>query len=114
MAKQNFTAGRIDSFTCELGKRQTIHWDAKTPGFGLRVTTWGSQDVHLRITFVRKIDPRQDRGCACVGSGRARTEAARLKTLIDDEEDPREVRAEQQAVHEARQIARRRLTCSRF
>lgn len=40
--------------------------------------------------------------------GRARTEAARLKTLIDDGKDPREVRAEQQAAHEARRVEARR------
>jgi integrase len=40
--------------------------------------------------------------------GRARTEAGRLKTLIDDGKDPREVRAEQQAAHDARQVEARR------
>jgi hypothetical protein len=42
MTKQNFTAARIDSFQCEPGKQQSIYWDAKTPGFGLRVTAAGS------------------------------------------------------------------------
>ncbi|MFV0915827.1 Arm DNA-binding domain-containing protein [Ralstonia nicotianae] len=40
--------------------------------------------------------------------GRARTEASRLKTLVDDGKDPREVRVEQRVAHEARQVAQRK------
>lgn len=108
MSKQNFTAARVEGFQCEPGKQQTIYWDAKTAGFGLRVTAGGARayifesrlfgkTVRLTIGDVRAWD-----------LGRARTEAARLKTLIDDGKDPREVRAEQQAAHEARRVEVRR------
>lgn len=108
MSKQNFTAARVESFQCDVGKQQTIYWDAKTPGFGLRVTPAGARayifesrlfgkTIRLTIGDVRAWD-----------LGRARTEAARLKTLIDDGKDPREVRAEQQAAHEVRQAEARR------
>jgi hypothetical protein len=37
MEKANFTADRVAGFKCEPGKQQTIYWDGKTPGFGVRV-----------------------------------------------------------------------------
>jgi len=43
MKKQSFTAARVESFECESGKQQSIYWDAKTAGFGLRVTAAGSR-----------------------------------------------------------------------
>lgn len=113
MSKQNFTAARVETFQCDPSKQQTIYWDAKTPGFGLRVTAAGARayifesrlfgkTIRLTIGDVRAWD-----------LGRARTEAARLKTLIDDGKDPREVRAQQQAAHEARRVEARRqdVTC---
>lgn len=108
MSKQNFTTARVDGFQCEPGKQQTIYWDAKAPGFGLRVTSAGARayvfesrlfgkTIRLTIGDVRAWD-----------LGRARTEAARLKTLVDGGKDPREVRVEQQAAHEARRVEARR------
>lgn len=38
VAKVNLTAERVAAFQCEAGKQQSIMWDAKTPGLGLRVT----------------------------------------------------------------------------
>ena len=40
---ENFTADRIASFKCGSGKQQSIYWDGKTPGLGLRVTTAGAK-----------------------------------------------------------------------
>ncbi|GGP23028.1 tyrosine-type recombinase/integrase [Silvimonas iriomotensis] len=101
MAKSNFTAPRVAEFRCEPGKQQTIHWDAKTLGFGLRVTQSGNRSyilesrLHGRTIRCTIGDPSswmlED----------ARTEAARLKVLIDQGIDPREVKAEQRVKHEA-------------
>lgn len=43
MKWENFTAGRVDSFKCATGKKQSIFWDGKTPGLGLRVTAAGAK-----------------------------------------------------------------------
>lgn len=108
MKKANFTAERVASFQCEAGKQQSIFWDAKTPGFGLRVSSGGGRAYifesrlygkTLRVTIG---DPR-----AWV-LGKARTEAQRLRTLVDDGKDPREVKAEQRAADEARKAEARR------
>jgi len=108
MTKQNFTAARVESLQCEAGKQQTIYWDAKTPGFGLRVTAAGSRAYIFESRLFGK-SIRVTIGDVRVWDlGRARTESSRLKTLIDDGKDPREVRAEQQAAHEARKVEARR------
>lgn len=102
MAKENFTAERVKSYQCELGKQQTIHWDAKSPGLGLRITQTGTRAYifesrlfgkTLRITIG---DPRS------WDVGKARMEASRLKTLIDQGLDPRDLKAKAQAAHEAK------------
>lgn len=108
MAKQNFTAARVESFQSEPGKQQTIYWDAKTPGFGFRVTAGGARAYIFESRLFGKTI-RVTIGDARVWDlGRARTEAMRLKTLVDDGKDPREVRAEQQAAHEARRAEAKR------
>ncbi|WP_233827687.1 tyrosine-type recombinase/integrase [Paraburkholderia sp. ZP32-5] len=108
MSKQNFTAARVDSFECEPGKLQTIYWDAKTPGFGLRVTAAGARAYIFESRLFSKTVRVTVGDARAWDLGRARTEAARLKTLIDDGKDPREVRAEQQAAHEARRAEAKR------
>ncbi len=105
MSKQALTVARVENLACEPGKTQSIYWDSKSPGLGLRVTAAGarayifesrlfSKTIRLTIGDVRSWE-----------LGKARTEAARLKTLIDGGVDPREHRAEQQAAHEARRAA---------
>ncbi|CPH74690.1 tyrosine-type recombinase/integrase [Burkholderia pseudomallei] len=108
MSKQNLTAARVESLPCELGKQQTIYWDAKTPGFGLRVTTAGARAYIFESRLFGKTIRVTIGDARAWDLGRARTEAARLKTLIDDGKDPREARAQQQAAHEARQAEARR------
>jgi len=43
MEQSSFTVSRAESFACAPGKQQSIYWDAKTPGLGLRVTSAGSK-----------------------------------------------------------------------
>ncbi|MGR2682582.1 tyrosine-type recombinase/integrase [Chromobacterium haemolyticum] len=108
MSKQNFTAARVESFQCEPGKQQTIYWDAKTAGFGLRVTAAGARAYIFESRLFGKTVRVTIGDARAWDLGRARTEAARLRTLIDDGKDPREVRAEQQVAHEARRAEARR------
>lgn len=108
MSKQNFTAARVESLQCEPGKQQTIYWDAKTPGFGLRITGAGARAYIFESRLFGKTIRLTIGDARAWDLGKARTEASRLKTLVDDGKDPREVRAEQQAAHEARQVEARR------
>lgn len=43
MKWENFTAGRVSDFKCAEGKTQSIFWDGKTPGLGVRVTAGGAK-----------------------------------------------------------------------
>jgi integrase len=105
MAKENFTAERVRSYQCEPGKQQTIHWDAKIPGLGLRVTQSGTRTYVFESRLFGKTirikigDPRS------WDLSKARTEAGRLKTLIDQGLDPRELKAKAQAEHVAKAAA---------
>lgn len=113
MAKrENFTAGRVESFKCEPGKQQCFLWDGKVPGLGLRATAAGAKSY----IFETKLHDKTMR--LTIGDTRtwsiadAQTEARRLKTLTDQGIDPREQKAEQRAQAEARkaEVKRQGLT----
>lgn len=106
--KHGFTVARIESLGCEPGKQQQIHWDAKTPGFGLRATAAGMRSYIFESRLFGKTVRLTIGDTRTWELGKARVEASRLKALIDSGIDPREHRAQQQAEHEARRIEARR------
>lgn len=105
MKKESFTAPRVAGYECEPGKTQTIYWDSKSPGFGVRVTAGGARSYIFESRLFGKTlrltigDPR------VWSLGSARTEAARLKTLVDGGQDPRQVKDEARAALEAKAVA---------
>ena len=109
MAKVRFTAGRIDAFGCEPGKSQSFLWDSAAPGLGLRVTKAGARS----FMFQGKLSGSAIR--VTIGDPKtwsitdAQAEARRLKVLIDNGQDPRQVRADaleaDRAAHEAKAAA---------
>lgn len=108
MAKVNFTAARVERHSCPAGKDQAFIWDAHVPGLGLRVTAAGAKayifqaKIHGSTVRVTIGDPRT------WSLGAAQEEGRRLQRLIDEGKDPRAVKAEQRAAHEAEQAAARR------
>ncbi len=103
MAKVAFTASRVAKFQCPPDKKQAFLWDATTPGLGLRKTPSGKpayvfqapyQGVDIRIT---------------IGSPdawpipAAQAKARELQRLIDEGQDPRNVKREAIAAAEAKQ-----------
>lgn len=103
MAKVKFTAGRVDGFRCEDGKSQSFLWDAAAPGLGLRATANGAKSY----MFQAKLNGQAIR--VTIGDPKtwaidaAQAEARRLKVIIDNGQDPRQVKA---AGLEAEQEAR--------
>jgi len=107
MAKIKFTAGRVDGFQCEDGKSQSFLWDAAAPGLGLRATAKGAKSY----MFQAKLNGQAMR--ITIGDPRtwtidaAQAEARRLKVIIDNGQDPRQVKADgleaEQAAREAKQ-----------
>lgn len=107
MKRENFTAARVAGFQCAPGKKQSIYWDGKMPGLGLRVTAAGSKafifETSLNNKTVRMTigDPRN------WAIGDAQAEASRLKVMTDQGIDPRQVKADAIAAKEARATAQR-------
>lgn len=95
MAKVNFSIERLNNFTCGLGKQQSILWDAKTPGLGLRVTAAGARS----FVFETRLNGKTLR--ITIGDvrtwpiGKAQAEATRYKAQTDQGIDPRQVRNDQ-------------------
>lgn len=102
MNKVNFTADRIARFECEAGKRQTLFWDAKTPGLGLRVTAAGAKSYIFESRLNGKTIRTTIGDIRTWAIGKAQAEATRIKSLLDQGIDPRELKAEQQAKAEAK------------
>jgi integrase len=102
VGKQAFTAARVESFACEPGKQQSIFWDSKTPGLGLRATSSGSRAYIFESRLFGKTIRTTIGDVRTWELGKARIEAGRLKGLVDGGVDPREHRAEQEAAHASR------------
>lgn len=102
MAKVSFTAERVSSFEAVPDKTQTIYWDAKATGLGLRVTPSGARSYIFESRLFGKTIRVTIGTAQAWPLAKARTEAARLKTVIDSGLDPRELAAEQRAAHSAR------------
>lgn len=113
MARVKFTAGRIAEYKCELGKTQSFLWDSDSPGLGLRATPPtrktdnGADIVPKSYIFQAKLNGQAIR--ITIGDPQtwtldaARAEARRLKVIIDNGQDPRQVKSAQlEAEQEAR------------
>ena len=105
MKWENFTADRIAGFKCKPGKQQSIYWDGKTPGLGLRITAAGSKSyifetaLHGKTIRMTIGDPRN------WAIGKAQKEAARLKVMTDQGTDPRQVITDAIAAKEVKAAA---------
>lgn len=101
MAKVNFTAGRVAAFKCEPGKRQSLLWDAKTPGLGIRASDGGVKSYIFETRLNGKTLRTTIGDVRTWTVAKAQAEATRLKTQADNGLDPRQQHAEQLAKNEA-------------
>ena len=106
MAKVKLTAGKIAAFQCDEGKMQSFLWCLEVPGLAVRATA-GSKDK--RYVFQSKVQGRTMRikiGKVSVWSiPDAQKEARRLQMLIDQGNDPRQVKAEEESAKIAAKLA---------
>jgi integrase len=106
MAKVKLTAGRIAGFKCEKGKVQDFLWCSDVPGLGVRVT---ANNVKSYI-FQSKVNGKTMRvtigGVSVWSIPEAQAEARRLQIMIDNGNDPREVKSDIQAAKEAAKQAK--------
>jgi len=113
MAKrENFTAGVVAGFECAQGKMQSIFWDGKTPGLGLRVTAAGAKSYIFETKLHGKTIRLTIGDVRTWSVGKAQSEATRLKTLTDQDIDPRQVIADAVAAKEAVKLAKEQETAA--
>jgi integrase len=106
MAKVRLTAGRITGFKCEEGKAQNFLWCTDVPGLGVRVTA----NAVKSYIFQSKVNGKTMRvtigGVSVWSIPEAQAEARRLQIMIDNGNDPRQVKSDKQAAKEAAKQAK--------
>jgi len=107
MAKVKLTAGRIAGFKCDESKAQAFLWCAEVPGLGVRVTPKSTTAGYIFQSKVKGQSMRITIGKVSVWSiQEAQAEARRLQIMIDNGDDPREVKSDKQAAKEAAKLAK--------
>jgi hypothetical protein len=107
MAKVKLTAGRIAGFKCDESRAQAFLWCAEVPGLGVRVTPNSTEKGYIFQSKVNGQSVRVTIGKVSVWTiSDAQAEARRLQILIDNGEDPRQVKTDKQAAKEAAKRAK--------
>jgi integrase len=105
-SKVNLTAGRIAEFECQKNKTRTYLWCNEVKGLGVIATTTGSKSY----IFQAKVSGQSMR--ITIGDVKtwsiaaAQAEARRLQVIIDQGNDPRQVKADAQAAKESARLAK--------
>lgn len=94
---QDLTVGLIERLMCPTGKTQAFLRDAKAPGLRVRVTEAGAKSFVFEAKLHRSTIRRTIGDVRAWSIDRARTEANRLRVMIDAGVDPREVDRQQEA-----------------
>lgn len=102
MKRKNFTAKVVSDFQCEPGKSQSLYWDARSPGLGLRVTNKGKKSYIFETRLHGKTLRITIGDVLTWPLSLTQEEAARLKVLVDQGIDPRQLEAEKKAASEAK------------
>ncbi len=107
MAKVKLTAGRIAAFKCDESKAQAFLWCAEVPGLGVRVTPNSAAKGYIFQSKVNGQSMRVTIGKVSVWTiSDAQAEARRLQIMIDNGNDPREVKSDKAAAKFAAKIAK--------
>jgi integrase len=92
MARVNLTAGRISKFVLSHDAEQSFLWDSDAKQLAVRATA-GAKAYIFQSRFNAKSLRITIGDVRTWSIGRAREEARRLQTLIDQDKDPRQVAA---------------------
>lgn len=106
MAKVKLTAGRIDRFQCDEGKKQSFLWCIEVPGLGVRATAGSNEKRYIFQSKVKSRSMRLTIGRVSTWSiPEAQMEARRLQILIDQGNDPRQIKVNEETAKAERAIA---------
>jgi len=106
MKRDNFTSARVEAFKCVEGRQQSIYWDGRTPGLGVRVTAKGAKSFIFETTLNGKTLRITIGDVRTWTIGQAQAKATAYKAQTDSGIDPRKVRADQIAAEEAAVMAK--------
>lgn len=107
MAKLKLTAGRVASFKCDEGKVQTFLWCDEVAGLGVRATPSSSAKRYIFQAKIKGQTMRVTIGKVSAWSiPEAQAEARRLQIMIDNGNDPREVKSDKEAAKVAAKKAK--------
>lgn len=106
MKRDNFTSARVEAFKCAEGRQQSIYWDGKTPGLGVRVTANGAKSYIFETTLNSKTLRITIGDVRTWTIAQAQAKATAYKAQTDSGIDPRKVRADQIAAEEAAEMAK--------
>ena len=108
MAKVKLTFGRVTRFKCPADAAQAFLWCDEVPGLAVRATPGSSRNRYIFQSKVNKQTMRITIADVSVLSiGDAQKEARRLQTIIDQGNDPREVKVDQAAAKETAAAAKK-------
>lgn len=94
----NLTAGVIERLTCRTDqKAQAFLRDSEAPGLRVRVTNTGAKSFVFEGKLNRETIRRTIGDIRAWSIEEARTEARRLAVMLDNGQDPREIKRQQQA-----------------
>jgi len=97
----------VAAYQCKAEKSQTIYWDAKTTGLGLRVTSNGAKSYIFETSLNGKNMRMTIGDVSSYSITQARDEAISLKATTNKGIDPRQVKADQIANDEAKAQSRK-------
>lgn len=99
---QELTAGLIERLQCPADKSQAFLRDTKAPALRVRVTANGAKSFVFEAKLNRETVRRTIGDVRAWTIDTARTEANRLRVLVDSGKDPRELERQQEAERIAR------------
>lgn len=103
--KVKLTAGRIQAFECPKDKDQAYLWCNEVKGLGIRATVHGAKSYFFQAKVKAKSMRVTIGGVKAWTIPAAQAEARRLQTIIDQGNDPRQVKADIEVAAEAQAAA---------
>lgn len=105
--KIKLTAGRIEKFECEKGKKQSFLWCDEVAGLGIRATEGSKEKRYIFQTKINKKSMRLTIGKVSAWAIPDAQQAARdYQVMIDKGSDPRQVKADKEAAKLLEAIAK--------
>ena len=106
MSKIKFTAVKVASFECEPGKKLSFFWDSIALGLGIRVSDKGTKNYIFQAKLKGEVIRITIGSTSAWSLSAAQSEARRLSVILDNGQDPRQVKADAIAEEQEQRAAK--------